>query len=426
MTFSVGFVGLPALGSGSAIADRFNFGLPIAGRDDVADALSEHRFRKRRDVRDRTFGGVGFVLADDPERLLPAVVAPDGHAGSEPHFRGVCRGRHDSRGRAPGGPVAQLASRRGNGGAIRRGLSEGVSFACLRQGILNLREAGFGNIVRMLGDRPFRQVKIVGVLVLDEGPAHSRLLSGGERQKRNIFCAVPFLLNRTASQKMMMAVNKPKPSDGKVHGSEERRRGQTVRGRAAETDRTVNQQFSLFPPEAIGPPGLRYYPEIITRSMELDLIERIRGLPLLPFQFGAFEGKRRVASFGFKYDYAERRLQEAEEMPEWLAPMIEKVEAYGGPAAKIKQVLCTEYDAGVGIGWHRDKPHFDEVFGLSLGSACKFRFRRKGSGKWKRFTLDAEPRSLYIMTGESRHAWEHSIPPVEEPRYSITFRSMAN
>jgi len=225
---------------------------------------------------------------------------------------------------------------------------------------------------------------------------------------------------------MMMAVNKPKPNDGKVHGSEEKHRGRTVRGRAAETGRTVNQQFSLFPPEAIGPPSLRYYLEIITPSMEFDLIERIRGLPLVPFQFGTFEGKRRVASFGFKYDYAERRLQEAEEIPEWLAPMIEKVEAYGGPAAKIKQVLCTEYDAGVGIGWHRDKPHFDEVFGLSLDSACRFRFRRKSGGKWERFALDAEPRSLYIMTGESRHVWEHSIPPVEEPRYSITFRSMAS
>ena len=75
---------------------------------------------------------------------------------------------------------------------------------------------------------------------------------------------------------------------------------------------------ALFPPEAIGPPGLRYYPEIITPSLELDLIERIRGLALLPFQFGAFEGKRRVASFGFKYDYGQQRLSEAEEIPEWL------------------------------------------------------------------------------------------------------------
>jgi len=153
-----------------------------------------------------------------------------------------------------------------------------------------------------------------------------------------------------------------------------------VRGRGAGPAQTVNQQFSLFPPEAIGPPGLRYYPEIITPSMEFHLIERIRGLALQPFQFGAFEGKRRVASFGFKYDYGQQRLQEAEAIPEWLAPMIEKVEAYGGPAAKIKQVLCTEYHAGVGIGWHRDKPHFDEVFGLSLGSACKFRFRRQRGG----------------------------------------------
>ncbi len=145
-----------------------------------------------------------------------------------------------------------------------------------------------------------------------------------------------------------MAVNKPKPGDGMAPGPQEKRRGPSLRGRAAGPAQTVNQQFSLFPPEAIGPPSLRYYPEIITPSMEFHLIERIRGLRLLPFQFGEFEGKR-VASFGFKYDYTERRLQEAEEIPAWLAPMIEKVEAYGGPAAKIKQVLCTEYDAGVGI-----------------------------------------------------------------------------
>jgi alkylated DNA repair dioxygenase AlkB len=187
----------------------------------------------------------------------------------------------------------------------------------------------------------------------------------------------------------------------------------------------VNRQFSLFSAETVGPKGLRYYPGIITHSVEQDLIERIRGLPLVPFQFGAFEGKRRVASFGFRYDYTLKRLREADEVPGWLTPMIEKIEAYGGGAVKIKQVLCTEYDAGVGIGWHRDKPQFGEIFGLSLASACKFRFRRKIGEKWERFVLDAEPRSLYIMAGESRYTWEHSIPPVEQPRYSITFRSIA-
>jgi hypothetical protein len=103
-----------------------------------------------------------------------------------------------------------------------------------------------------------------------------------------------------------------------------------------------------------------------------------------------------------------------------------RVEAFGGPATRIRQVLCTEYDVGVGIGWHRDKPHFDRIFGLSLGSACKFRFRRTAGKTWDRFTLDAEPRSLYMMSGASRHVWEHSIPAVEAPRYSITFRTMSN
>jgi alkylated DNA repair dioxygenase AlkB len=101
-------------------------------------------------------------------------------------------------------------------------------------------------------------------------------------------------------------------------------------------------------------------------------------------------------------------------------------EAFGGPSTHIAQVLCTEYDVGVGIGWHRDKPQFDRVFGLSLGSPCKFRFRRKVGEKWQRYTLNAEPRSLCMISGESRRIWEHSIPAVEAPRYSITFRTMAD
>jgi alkylated DNA repair dioxygenase AlkB len=149
-------------------------------------------------------------------------------------------------------------------------------------------------------------------------------------------------------------------------------------------------------------------------------------LPLAPFQFGAFEGKRRVASFGWRYDYSQHKLEQAEDLPAWIAPLIVKVQAFADlPAAFIRQVLFTEYEKGTGIGWHHDKPHFDQVFGLSLGSACKFRFRRKTGPTWQRFTLEAEARSLYMMAGESRSIWEHSIPPVDSPRYSITFRTMA-
>jgi alkylated DNA repair dioxygenase AlkB len=154
------------------------------------------------------------------------------------------------------------------------------------------------------------------------------------------------------------------------------------------------------------------------------LIKRLAALPLEPFQFGQYEGKRRIASFGFSYDYTLRRLKQADPIPGWLVPLLEKVQIFGGQGTRIDQVLCTEYQTGVGIGWHRDKPHFDRIFGLSLGSSCKFRFRRPAGTKWERFTLDAKPRSLYMMAGESRHVWEHSIPGVESPRYSVTFRTM--
>jgi alkylated DNA repair dioxygenase AlkB len=186
----------------------------------------------------------------------------------------------------------------------------------------------------------------------------------------------------------------------------------------------LSEQLAFLVTSSLEPEGLRYAPEFVSPAAEHELIARVAALPLLPFQFGQYEGKRRVASFGFKYDYGLRRLQDADPIPDWLAPIIAKVESFGGASTQIRQVLCTEYDTGVGIGWHRDKPHFDRVFGLSLGSACKFRFRKSVGGKWQRFTLNAEPRSLYMMSGASRHVWEHSIPAVEQPRYSITFRTM--
>jgi alkylated DNA repair dioxygenase AlkB len=89
----------------------------------------------------------------------------------------------------------------------------------------------------------------------------------------------------------------------------------------------------------------------------------------------------------------------------------------------LQQVLVTEYDAGAGIGWHRDKAVFGEVVGISLLSPCRFRLRRKAGTTWERVSLTAEPRSGYLLSGPSRTEWEHSIPEVDELRYSITFRN---
>jgi alkylated DNA repair dioxygenase AlkB len=194
---------------------------------------------------------------------------------------------------------------------------------------------------------------------------------------------------------------------------------------ARGASRDMAGQLTLFPATAEAPQGLQYFPDFVSANAEQELIAHIRDLPLTPFQFGAFEGKRRVASFGWRYNYTDHRIEKAEEIPPWVFPLAEKIETLDAlPAGSVRQVLCTEYDVGVGIGWHRDKPQFDKIFGLSLGVACKFRFRRKSGDKWQRFTIEPQPRSLYGMSGESRRIWEHSIPPVEAPRYSITFRTM--
>ena len=66
---------------------------------------------------------------------------------------------------------------------------------------------------------------------------------------------------------------------------------------------------------------------------------------------------------------------------------------------------------------------FAEVVGISLGSPCMFRFRRKAASKWERASVMAEPGSAYLLQGPSRTEWEHSIPVVDRLRYSITFRS---
>lgn len=186
----------------------------------------------------------------------------------------------------------------------------------------------------------------------------------------------------------------------------------------------MTDQQSLFARDEI-PAGLRYEPGFISPAEEAELLTRIRTIEVQPFQFGAFEGKRRVAWFGWQYDYDVRQLVRVDDIPAWLRPLIERIEAFDRCApGSIRQVLMTEYEAGAGIGWHRDKPHFDRIYGLSLRTHCRFRFRRKRDRKWERYTLEAEPCSLYRLDGPARHEWEHSIPDVASLRYSVTFRTM--
>jgi alkylated DNA repair dioxygenase AlkB len=89
------------------------------------------------------------------------------------------------------------------------------------------------------------------------------------------------------------------------------------------------------------------------------------------------------------------------------------------------QLGVNEYRHGAGIGWHRDKSECGDVVGVSLLHAAKMRFRRRKGNGWIRASQNLEPRSVYILPGEARQVWEHSIPLLESLRYSLTFRSLA-
>jgi len=133
-----------------------------------------------------------------------------------------------------------------------------------------------------------------------------------------------------------------------------------------------------------------------------------------------------VISYGWKYDYDRSVAERTEEIPEFLFPLRFKAAQFAGLAeGDLQQAHVIEYGAGAGIGWHRDKPHFGDVIGFSLLSPCRFRLRLKSGRTWRRVSLTLLPRSAYLMRGPARSEWEHSIPPVDRLRYSITFRSLA-
>ncbi len=173
------------------------------------------------------------------------------------------------------------------------------------------------------------------------------------------------------------------------------------------------------------PEGFRYAADILSPDEEQILIEHIRPLPLKEFEFHGFTGKRRVISFGWRYDFGEQRLRQTNQMPEYLLTLRERAARFAGLAAEdLPHAMVTEYSPGSAIGWHRDRAVFDEVVGVSLFSPCVFRFRRKTGTTWERYSLTAEPRSIYLLRGASRTDWQHSIPAVDALRYSITFRSL--
>lgn len=172
-------------------------------------------------------------------------------------------------------------------------------------------------------------------------------------------------------------------------------------------------------------PGLSTMADMVTIKEEIALVAAIDATHLTPFRFQGWEGKRLTFSFGWNYDFDTQQVARAEPIPDWLLPLRSRMAAFAGlDADSLIQALLIRYDPGAGIGWHRDRPIYEHVVGLSLGTPADMRLRRRRpGGGFDRLSVPLDPRGAYHLCGEARHEWEHSIVELERPRWSITFRT---
>lgn len=187
----------------------------------------------------------------------------------------------------------------------------------------------------------------------------------------------------------------------------------------------AHRQTDLFAREPVLPEGFAYREGAISTEEERRLAQQFATLPFAPFEFHGFVGRRRVVSFGWHYDYAGRQIRPSARLPAFLRPLRERAAQVAGLVPEsLQQILVTEYPPGAPIGWHRDKPMFQDVVAISFLAPCLLRLRRRVGNRWERRSLEIMPRSAYVLSGAVRNEWEHSIPPVSALRYSVTFRSL--
>lgn len=174
-------------------------------------------------------------------------------------------------------------------------------------------------------------------------------------------------------------------------------------------------------------PGLSSVEDFVPEAEAAPLIAAIDATDLAPFRFQGWLGKRLTHSFGWHYDFDTGGMGEAAPIPDWLDPLRRRAEAMAKLGeGTLVQALVIRYDIGAGIGWHRDRPHFEHVVGISLGAPATLRFRKRTEQGFERATVPLTPRGAYHLSGAARHVWEHSIAEMAAPRWSITFRNLSD
>lgn len=191
------------------------------------------------------------------------------------------------------------------------------------------------------------------------------------------------------------------------------------------------QQESLFNEplqKAAGlPDGLLLAEEFVTVYEEQSLLQIFQSLPLTEARYQQYTARRRTVNYGSGYDFSHRRTTEAPPIPEFLQSLRIKAARWAQVAPDdFAQALISEYTPGTPLGWHRDVPDYELIFGLTLGGRGRLRFRPypwRADRRQDIFEIRPEPRSAYILRDAVRWQWQHSVPPAKVLRYSVTLRT---
>jgi len=174
--------------------------------------------------------------------------------------------------------------------------------------------------------------------------------------------------------------------------------------------------------------GITYIQDYLDRDTHDHFLQVVDGHP---WRMSVDHG---VQVYGYSYNHGQRVAYRVGELPVWAAMLARRLHDDGHMRHVPNQLVVNDYRPGAGIFDHIDQSVFgDVVLSVSLGSTCVMRFTREDSAASEEVLL--EPRSLLVLSGESRWAWKHGIPArhsdiwggrerLRSRRVSLTFRAI--
>ncbi|XP_009108113.1 alkylated DNA repair protein ALKBH8 homolog isoform X1 [Brassica rapa] len=179
-------------------------------------------------------------------------------------------------------------------------------------------------------------------------------------------------------------------------------------------------------------PGLFLLPDFVTAEEEQQLLAAVDTQPWIDL------AKRRVQHYGYEFCYGTRNVDTKNrlgELPPFVSPILQRISLfpnldYDPASLNLDQLTVNEYPCGVGLSPHIDthSAFEDCIFSLSLGGPCIMEFRRYSASTWKAASTTTDddekqdsstcikkalylpPRSMLLLSGEARYAWNHYIP----------------